>query len=138
MVLETTVLPLNDAPFFEYLHILTQLIEKYIPSKRDVFCLEICLFPRYSRFFVKSLLPAPMAEFLEFDLPLNLFLVFVGIIIPPFADGASQSNKGIGSFYLCHGENNNAYSLKMQTFRTEETRQAINVPPTRFELVLHG
>ena len=52
--------------------------------------MEMCLLSRDSRFFVRRLLAAPITKLLELYLPLNLLLVPVGIIIPPFADGAPQ------------------------------------------------
>jgi hypothetical protein len=36
------------------------------------------------------LLPAPIAELLVFDLTLYLFLIFIGVIITPFANGAPE------------------------------------------------
>ena len=42
-----------------------------------------------------SLRPAPTAELLELYFPLNLFLVLMGIIIPPLADGASHRDKSV-------------------------------------------
>jgi hypothetical protein len=37
-------------------------------------------------------LPIPRAKLLEFDLPLNLFLILMGIIITPFADGTAKGH----------------------------------------------
>ena len=51
-----------------------------------------------------GLLTAPLAEFLEFDLPLHLFLVFAGVIILPFAHGTAQGDEIIRVFDLCHIE----------------------------------
>ena len=45
---------------------------------------------------------APFAEFFQFDLALHHFLVFVGVIILPFADGAAEGNEGVGTLYFCH------------------------------------
>ena len=42
------------------------------------------------RFLVGRLLATPGAELRKLDLPLNLLLILVRIIIPPFADGAFQ------------------------------------------------
>ena len=39
-----------------------------------------------------GLLPAPFAELLELHFSLNSFLVFMRIIILPFADGAAESD----------------------------------------------
>ena len=50
---------------------------------------------------------APIAEFIEFDLQLNLLLVLVSIIIPPFADGAAKRDQPVSAFNFCHGEYNN-------------------------------
>ena len=40
--------------------------------------------------------------FLELNFALNLFLVFAGIIILPFADGAAKGDKIVRVFDLCH------------------------------------
>jgi hypothetical protein len=72
------------------------------------------LFSGDPRFFVEGLLPAPVAELPELDLPLNLFLVLVGIIIPPFADGATQRDQCIGPLYLCHEGNDSVFEEKTQ------------------------
>jgi hypothetical protein len=70
---------------------------------------EICLFSGNSRFLVGRLLPAPFTELLEFHLPLNLLLVLMGIIIPPFADGAPHRYQIVGIFHLRHGRNDNLF-----------------------------
>jgi len=44
------------------------------------------------RFLVRGRETAPTAEFLEVELPLNGFLIFMRIIIPPFAGRALQSD----------------------------------------------
>jgi hypothetical protein len=61
---------------------------------------------------VRRLFPAPSAKLLELYLPLNLFLVPVGIVIPPLTDGAPQSYQIVGPFHLRHGENNSAFKKK--------------------------
>ena len=60
------------------------------------------LFPRDPCLFVRRRFAAPLAEFLQFDLPLHHFLVFVGVIILPFADGAAEGDEGVGTLYFCH------------------------------------
>jgi hypothetical protein len=62
------------------------------------------LLPTDARFLVRGLLAAPLAEFLEFNFAFYLFLVFTGIIIAPFADGAAQRDEIIRVFDLCHTE----------------------------------
>jgi len=62
------------------------------------------LLPADACFLVHGLLAAPLAEFLELDLTLHLFLVFAGIIILPFADGTAQRDEIIRVFDLCHIE----------------------------------
>jgi hypothetical protein len=76
------------------------------------FTLEIFLLSCYSRFLVRRLLAAPTAEFLELYLSLNLLLVPMSIVIPPFADGAPHRYQIVGIFNLCHGENDNALRRK--------------------------
>jgi hypothetical protein len=49
-----------------------------------------------------GLFPAPLTELLKFNLALNLLLVFMGIIIPPFADGTAKRDQVIRIFDLCH------------------------------------
>ena len=78
------------------------------------FTARTCLFSGDPRFLVGRLLPAPTAELFQFDLPLNQFLIFVGIVIPPLADGAPHGDKSVGPLYLCHGGNNSAYGRKTQ------------------------
>jgi len=50
--------------------------------------IELCPHSLFLRFFVNRMLTAPRAEFLKFQLPFNGFLIFVNIIISPFALGA--------------------------------------------------
>ena len=52
---------------------------------------------------MRSLLAAPTAEFLQFNLPFHFFLVFAGIVIAPLADGAAQTYKIVRVFSLSHG-----------------------------------
>ena len=91
-VLETAVLPLNDAPSTRR------------PSGRTRFqyTLRQPLFPGDARLLVDGRLAAPRAKLLEFDLPLHLFLILVGIVIPPFANGAAERDQVIRVFDLCH------------------------------------
>ncbi len=70
VVLETTVLPLNDAPCG--------------PAQAGLFTTNFYL-------FVYRVFPTPFTEFIEFQLPLHFLLVFAGVIIPPFTDGATKS-----------------------------------------------
>ena len=46
--------------------------------------------PLHFNFFVIGVLPAPLAKLLVLDFPLHQLLVPVGMVIPPFARGASQ------------------------------------------------
>lgn len=73
------------------------------------------------------LLPAPIAELLQFDLPLNLLLVPMSIVIPPLADGAPHRYQIVSPFHLRHGENDNLCRQKTQT-----------VNPTGFGSVFRG
>jgi len=98
------------------------------------FCMSDLLFSGDPRFLVNRLLAAPMTEFLELDLPLNLFLVLVGIIIPPLADGTSHRDQTIGSFRFCHGENDNVDNEKMQQLRVLLVGMTVDV---FFALSLH-
>ena len=62
-VLETAVLPLNDAP----------------------------LFTTYFTLFMHCMLPAPRAILFELNLPLHFLLVLGGVIIPALAHRTTQS-----------------------------------------------
>jgi hypothetical protein len=63
---------------------------------------------------VRGFQPAPVAEFLKFDLALHQFLVFVGVIITPFANGTAHRDQPVGVFYLGHGENDTTLLLILQ------------------------
>ncbi len=54
-------------------------------------------------FFVYRLFAAPVAEFLELDLPLHGLLILGRIIIPPFADGTAKGDQFVGPLNFCHG-----------------------------------
>ena len=57
---------------------------------------------------------APVTEFLQFDFPLNQFLIFIGVIITPLADAAAHRNKPVGMLYLGHGKDDTTFRLKTQ------------------------
>ena len=76
--------------------------------------MEIYLLSRDPRFLVGRLLTAPTTKLLKLDLPLNLLLVPVGIVIPPFADGAPHRYQIVGIFNLRHGRNDNLHEPKKQ------------------------
>jgi hypothetical protein len=57
---------------------------------------------------------APVAELLEFDLPLHQLLIFIGVIITPLADAAAHCDKPVGMLYLGHGNDDTIFRLKMQ------------------------
>ena len=76
--------------------------------------MEIYLFSGDPRFLVGRLLAAPVTELLELDLPLNLLLVPMGIIIPPFTDGAPHRYQIVGIFHLRHGRNDSLFPPEMQ------------------------
>jgi len=61
-----------------------------------------------------SLFPAPFAEFLEFDFALHLLLVFVDIIIAPFANGAPEAHQIFRTLHFCHGSNGSTGAGKNQ------------------------
>lgn len=44
----------------------------------------------------------PAAELRKFDLALYFLLVFAGVIITPFADGATKGDEIVSVFNLCH------------------------------------
>ena len=56
---------------------------------------------------MRRLLAAPVTELRKLDLPLNLLLVLMRIIIPPFADGATHRYQSVSSLYLSHEGDNN-------------------------------
>lgn len=68
-VLETAVLPLNDAPIFK---------------QNDT----RSLLPGHPGFFVRRTFLAPFAEFLKFQLSFHLLLVFDRIIVSSLANSA--------------------------------------------------
>ena len=107
-VLETAVLPLNDAPF------------RLFYSTRNFLKIKCArgahLFAADPPLFVERLHPAPVAELLIFNLPFHLLLVFVRIVIPPFANGTAKGNKPVGTLYFCHGDYFTMPSLKRQPF----------------------
>ncbi len=53
---------------------------------------------------MERLRAAQAAKFLQLDLPFNLLLVFIRIIIPPLALGAAHRDEAISAFYLSHGK----------------------------------
>lgn len=59
-------------------------------------------------------LAAPRTELLELDFTLNLFLILMGIIIAPFANGTAQGHQIICIFDLCHMSHNTPNAPKMQ------------------------
>ena len=78
-VLETAVLPLNDAP------ILIKSAARLILSK----CpkpVEGLTLPGYSGFFMRSAFLAPLTEFFELQLSFHFFLVLGGVIVGLFAN----------------------------------------------------
>jgi hypothetical protein len=104
--LETAVLPLNDAPF--------GIILTHIPAGANA---PAILFSRDPRLLVERVLAAPVAELLELDLALNQLLVFRGVIIMPFAHGATERDQFVCAFGLGHAEYNSRMAGKMQLSR---------------------
>ena len=49
------------------------------------------LLASYPGFFVNKMLTTPVAEFLEFNLPFDRFLVFARVIIAPIAHGTFEA-----------------------------------------------
>lgn len=82
-VLETDVLPLNDTPSFYYLNTVSQKMRPHEAGAFSLFSGDPCL-------FVNGLQTTPVTKLLEFDLPLNLLLVLIGVIITPFARCATK------------------------------------------------
>jgi hypothetical protein len=62
------------------------------------------LLPADPRLFVHGLFPAPFAKLGEFNFALNSFLILMGIIITPLANGTAQRNQIVRIFNLCHIE----------------------------------
>jgi hypothetical protein len=78
---------------------------------------------------VGRLFAAPIAELLEFYLSLNLLLIPVGIVIPPFADGAPHRDQIVGPFHLRHGRNNSAFQRETQiAMLSERSENELSVP----------
>ena len=65
---------------------------------------RIFLFTGDPCLFVGSFKTAPIAKLLKFDLAFHNLLIFVRIIITPFANGTTQRYKPVGMFNLCHGD----------------------------------
>ena len=64
-----------------------------MPRGRGILlCVKNDLFPREFHLLMHRLLAAPITEFFEFDLALDLLAVFVDVIIAPFADGAAEGD----------------------------------------------
>ena len=56
----------------------------------------------FFRFFVRCMLIAPLAIFLELQLPIHCFSILVRVIIHVFTHGTSQADYVFGKFSLCH------------------------------------
>ncbi len=82
-VLETAVLPFNDAPF----HILTSLRIVGRKKFRKTNVLKNSLLTCNFYFLVCGALAAPSAILLQFHFALYLTLVLAGIVIAPFTSG---------------------------------------------------
>ena len=63
------------------------------------------------------LLPAPFAELLQLDFPLDSLLVLMRIIIPPFADGAAEGDETVGTLDFSHVGDDNTFLRRMQPSR---------------------
>jgi hypothetical protein len=57
---------------------------------------------------------APVAELLEFDLPLNRLFIFADVVITPLADIATQRDQLVSSFNFSHEDYPIIFSRKMQ------------------------
>ena len=64
--------------------------------------------------FVQRFHAAPVAELLEFDLPLHQLLVLIGVIITPLADAAAHRDKPVGMFDLGHGNDDTIFPPLLQ------------------------
>jgi len=65
------------------------------------------LFSGNPRLLVHRLFAAPLAKFLELQLPLHGLLVLGRIIIPPLANGTAEGDQFVGAFYFRHGNYSN-------------------------------
>ena len=80
---------------------------------------------------MSSFKTAPIAELLKFDLAFHNLLIFVRIIITPFANGATQRYKPIGMFNLCHGDYITMIARKRQIALFEPM---VGIGPTTYSL----
>lgn len=51
---------------------------------------------------MNGLLPAPIAEFFELDLPLHELLIFPSRVVHVLARAAAKPDEFFGEFSLCH------------------------------------
>jgi hypothetical protein len=93
---------------------------------------RIFLFTGDPCLFVGSFKAAPIAELLKFDLPLHDFLIFVRIIITPFANGTTQRYEPIGMFDLCHGDYLTMIAPKRQIALFEPM---VGIEPTTYSFI---
>jgi hypothetical protein len=73
---------------------------------------------------MSRLCPTPIAELLEFDLALHLFLVLVDIIIAPLAGCAAEGDQIVGAFHFCHAGNSSTARKENQPNQEKEVHNA--------------
>ena len=89
-----------------------------IPAENHKYDIVVLL-SGYLCLLVRCRFPAPIAILFQIHLPFNRFLVFVRIIILPFADGAPERDQAVGTLCFCHGKDNTMLSKKRQTYASE-------------------
>ena len=53
---------------------------------------------------MRGMRAAPIAELVQLDLPFHLLLIFIRVIIPPFANGAAKGNEPVCALNFSHGD----------------------------------
>jgi len=100
--------------------------KKIHPDRRDVFFRSILL-SSDSRLFVRGFCPAPIAKLIKFDLALNLLLIFIGVVITPFANRAAKRDQPVSVFNFSHGDDDTTNSERRQ-IRLESKNRKLGSP----------